>query len=240
MKIKILFIILSSILFTANANTDSLKYKNCSSINISNINLDNLSRNSSRENSYITKKYNFFSAPISHEDEKYCLIINDKNKVIVDAIPTMVRDMCAGEWDRKKNTPVWMADIAGGRGSIDYFYYSADQKLKKLKKLDKSEIQEVIESINCQFSAYTKDDVQELNDSAFYLYQLGYYSESLKILTYVIKLDSNRTVVYLNIADNYLALKNIDQAKKNYVIYAERMKKAGLLHKIPSRVKKYL
>lgn len=240
MKVQTLFIILSSTLFIVNATPNTYKYKNCSSINISNINFGNLSKNSSPEDSYITKKYNFFSSPFSHGDEKYCLIINNKNKVIVDAIPTMVRDMCAGEWDKTKNTPVWMADIAGGRGAIDYFDYSTDQKLKKLKKLDKLGIQEVIESINCQFSTYTKDDVQELNDSAFYLYQLGYYSESLKILTYVIKLDSNRTVAYLNIADNYLALKNTDQAKKNYVIYAERMKKSGLLSKIPSRVKKYL
>lgn len=240
MKVKILFILLSSVLFTANANSESLKYKNCSSINLSNTSVSSLSNVIPPEYLYSTKKYIFFTAPVVNEDERYCLIINKKNSVIVDAIPTMLRDMCGGKWDKTKDVPVWVVDVAGGRGAVDSFNYSTAQKLKKLKKLNKPEIKDIIDNINCQLSTYTKEDVQELNDSAFYLYQLGYYNESLKILNYVINLDSSRTVAYLNIADTYLALKNEDQAKKNYIIYAEKMKKLGLVSKIPNRIQKYL
>lgn len=235
-----LFLILSSTIFAVSAEPNILNYRNCSSINLKNADLTLALEDIPTEYSYSNKNYNFMTLPISSTDEKYCLIINNKNKVIIDAIPTMLQGMCGGKWDKKNEKPIWIADIGGGRGSLNYFnYYTAD-KLKKLKNSNSYEIKEIIESINCQLPTYTKIDVPELNDSAFYLYQLGFYKESLNILNHVIKLDSNRTVAYLNLADTYLALKNENQARKKYSIYYKKMEKSGLLNKIPNRIKKYL
>ena len=237
---KTLFILLSSTIFSVHATPDFLSYKNCSPLNLSDANFSLSSKDVFPEYSYITKNYNFLTLPISDQDQRYCLIINNKNKVIVDAIPTMLSGMCAGKWDKQKDLPIWEADVGGGRGTVVYMNYSTSQNLKKLKKSEKLEIDEIIKSINCQLPVYSKNDVQELNDSAFYLYKLGYYNESLSILNHVVKLDPSRAVAYLNIADIYVAQKNELLARKNYAIYYAEMKKLGLLSEVPNRIKKYL
>ncbi|NUG82697.1 tetratricopeptide repeat protein, partial [Acinetobacter bereziniae] len=125
-----------------------------------------------------------------------------------------------GMWDKKEKTPVWVDDIAGGRGLVTYFHYNISNNLKNLNKNNISKIEQQITTLQCQLPFYNIDDVVELNDAAFYLNQLGHPKVSLEILKKVIQLDPNRTVAYLNLADAYLALKNKNQARSNYLIYA--------------------
>lgn len=74
-----------------------------------------------------------------------------------------------------------------------------------------------------------------LNDYAFALQKVGRNSEAIPIFHEVIKLQTNRVVVWINIADSYWALKNYDEAGKNYSEYVLLMTKAGLKAKIPKR-----
>jgi tetratricopeptide (TPR) repeat protein len=237
---KFLLIFLSITCYTAHAEFNLSNYKNCSPIDIDDTKLDLSINTIPKENLYSTKKYRFISLPVANDSGNYCLIINDQNKVIVDAIPKMIENMCGGRWDKKKSEPVWIDDIAGGRGSVIYFYYNTTHALKNINRKDLSAIQGFITTIHCQLSTYTYGDVIELNDTAFYLYQLGYHEASLEILKKVIQLDPNRTVAYLNMADVYLALNNHRQAKQNYLIYANKMKNARLTQQIPKRILKYL
>ncbi|EOR05542.1 hypothetical protein F896_02963 [Acinetobacter genomosp. 15BJ] len=190
---------------------------------------------------YKNNQYNYAAILDASETEMtQCLIVDKNREVILDTIPSMISNSCGGQWDKHSHTPVWMADIGGGKDGVNYFYYLASEQLKQLNKRDVSEIKQMIAGIDCQLSTYRKQDAAELNDSAFFLYQLGYDDASLKFLNHVIKLDPNRTVAYLNRADAYLALKNIGQARKNYMMYADQMKKLGLSNKVPLRIKKYL
>lgn len=237
---NLLFLLFTSTIFSVNAGDLFLHYKNCSPISLDNVKPSMTREEIPSEYLYSNKTYNFMALPITNEDERYCLIINNKNKVIVDAIPTALRGMCGGIWNQKSVNPVWITDVAGGRGSVNNFNYNLALDLKKLNKLDKSEINKILEKINCQLFNYTKDDVLEINDVAFYLYQLGYYKDALRILDHVIELDPNRTVAYLNRADTYMALKNKVKAKKDYLTYYKKMNKLGLSNKIPKRVNDFL
>jgi tetratricopeptide (TPR) repeat protein len=237
---KIIFIVLSSSCFTAHADYNLQDYKNCSFLALdqakSSLSVDKVPE----DYLYKTQKYSFASLPITKNDENYCLIINDKKKVIVDAMPKMFSNICGGKWDKNENKPVWIDDIAGGRGLVTYFQYDISDIFKNIDKKNSSEIAQQIATIDCQHSSYTIDDVVELNDTAFYLYRLGYDKASLNLLKKVIQLDPNRIVAYLNLADVYLALKNQSQARAHYLIYANKMKKSGLSHQIPKRVLKFL
>ncbi|OEY92170.1 hypothetical protein BJD20_08910 [Acinetobacter proteolyticus] len=190
---------------------------------------------------YKNNQYNYAAILDASETEMtQCLIVDQNRKVILDTIPSLISNSCSGQWDKQSHTPVWMADIGGGKDGVNYFHYLASEQLKQLNKRDATEIEQIIESIDCQLPTYQKQDVAELNDAAFLLYKLEYYAESLKVLNQVVQLDPNRTVAYLNRADTYLALKNKAQARKNYMMYADQMKKLGLSNKVPLRIKKYL
>ncbi|WP_068911488.1 tetratricopeptide repeat protein [Acinetobacter sp. WCHAc010034] len=82
--------------------------------------------------------------------------------------------------------------------------------------------------LNCQLPLLSNDSIEEINNSAFYLYKLGYYNESLFFLKNVLKRDPDRVAAYLNIADVYQALNQKEEARKNYKIYYLKMKKLGL------------
>lgn len=237
---RLLFLLFTSTIFSVNAGENFLHYKNCSPINLDNVKPTMTREDIPSEYLYSNKTYNFITLPITKDDERYCLIINNKNKVIIDAIPTALQGMCGGIWNQKSVNPIWVTDVAGGRGSVNNFNYNLAIELKKLNKSNKSEIDQIIENINCQLLTYTKSDILEINDVAFYLYQLGYYKDSLNILDHVIKLDPNRTVAYLNRADTYIALKNKVKAKKDYSNYYNQMNKLGLSNKIPKRVNDFL
>ncbi|WP_287912164.1 tetratricopeptide repeat protein [Acinetobacter sp.] len=237
---KIALFLLSCVCFNVHADYNLLDYTNCSALDLKHAQIGLSLKDISEDYIYRTQKYSFLSVPIAKGNENYCLIINDKNKVIVDAIPKMISNLCGGMWDKQEHTPVWIDDTAGSRGLVTYFHYNSSDVLKNINKNNKSEIKQQIAMLQCQLSFYTIDDVIELNDTAFYLYQLGYHQASLKILKKVIKLDPNRTVAYLNTADVYVALNNQRLAKQNYLIYANNMKKAGLTQQIPKRILKYL
>lgn len=237
---KIAPFLLSSICNYVYANDSFLGYTNCSALDLNHAQVSLSLKDIPKDYIYRTQYYSFLSLPIAKGNENYCLIINDKNQVIVDAIPKMLSNTCGGMWDKKESTPVWVDDIAGGRGLVTYFHYNISNSLKNLNKNNISKIEQQITTLQCQLSSYNIDDVVELNDAAFYLNQLGHPKVSLEILKKVIQLDPNRTVAYLNLADAYLALKNQSQAQSNYLIYANKMKKSGLSDQIPKRIFKYL
>lgn len=214
-------------------------YKNCTGLSLESLRIKNHSDFSVLD-SYKENGYNYSVILNNVQNEKTeCFVINNR-KVILDIIPSIVRDSCSGQWDQSAKSPVWMSDIGGGKDGVNYFYYSSSNKLKKLSYNNNKEINEINENIRCQIDSYTKDDVRELNDSAYYLYKLGRFNDSLEILNKVIDLDPNRIVAYLNLADVYIALKNEGLAKENYLIYSKKMKKAGLSNKIQNRVLKFL
>lgn len=214
-------------------------YKNCTGIPIE----KNFKFNSNFTvfDSYKRNEYDY-SIIIDKTNKKSteCLVINNNRKVIVDIIPSLVSRHCGGQWIQNKNIPVWASDIGGGKDGVEYISYSTDENLKRLNNEDYEEIQQIIDSINCQINLYTKKDIRELNDTAFFLYKMGRLNESLSILNKVIDLDPKRTVAYLNLGDVYMSLKKEELARKNYLIYSELMKKNGLENKIPVRIRKYL
>lgn len=239
-SIKLMVFSLCWVSCAAFANLDIQHYKNCTGSQ-----LKALQANSTlfflTIDAYKNNQYNYAAIlDVSETEMTQCFIVDQNRNVILDTIPSMISNSCSGQWDKQSHTPVWMADIGGGKDGVNYFHYLASEQLKQLNKRDVSEIQQIVGSIDCQLSTYRKQDAAELNDSAFFLYQLGYDDASLRLLNHVIKLDPNRTVAYLNRADAYLALKNIGQARKNYMMYADQMKKLGLSNKVPLRIKKYL
>ncbi|UUM27424.1 tetratricopeptide repeat protein [Acinetobacter colistiniresistens] len=191
--------------------------------------------------SYQNHQYHYSAVLDRFETEMtQCFVVDNNRKVILDTIPSLISNSCSGQWDKKSKTPLWMADIGGGKDGVEYFPYLPSEQLKQVHKSEVSGIRQIIKSIDCQLSTYQKQDAAELNDAAFFLYQMGYYDDSLRLLKHVITLDPNRTVAYLNRADVYFALKNLGQARKNYMIYADQMKKSGLSNKVPLRIKQFL
>ncbi len=241
-KIVYSFLFIDSIFVgcLSHAEVNVKNYKNCTGIPQENLNIKSNSVFSAID-SY--EKYNFkYSVilDISDKSSTECLVVNNNAKVILDVIPSIVTGTCNGQWNQNANSPIWMSDVGGGKNGIDNIYFLPSEKLKKLSHKDKIEIGQVVENINCQMDSYAKGDIRYLNDSGYFLYNLGYFNDSLRVLNKVIFLDPNRTVAYLNLADVYKALKNENKAKENYLIYIDKMKKMGLDDKIPHRVKKYL
>lgn len=74
------------------------------------------------------------------------------------------------------------------------------------------------------------------NDLAFYLEQVDSNKEAVYLLKVILQKFSNRTVAYINLADAYWKLDEIDLAKAAYRKYVELMIINGLENKIPSRV----
>jgi tetratricopeptide (TPR) repeat protein len=80
-------------------------------------------------------------------------------------------------------------------------------------------------------------NVEEANNLAFVLEGKKSYHQSIYILQAIIKQFPNRVVAYLNLADAYWGLGNIEEAKKYYEKYISLMKSQGKdLTKIPLRV----
>ncbi|NIE95872.1 tetratricopeptide repeat protein [Acinetobacter sp. Tr-809] len=239
-SIKLIVFSLCLMSTTSYADLDIKNYKNCTGLPLVELN-DHPNRVFSIIDSYQSDHFNYSTVlDRSNTEMVQCYVTSNDRKVILDTIPSMISDSCSGQWDKTSKSPVWMADIGGGKDGVNYFHYLSSEQLKQLNKSNVSEIKQIVEGIDCQLSSYKEQDVAELNDAAFFLYQLGYYDDSLRLLNHVIKLDPNRTVAYLNRADTYLVLKNVGKARKNYMMYADQMKKLGLSNKVPLRIKKYL
>ncbi len=90
----------------------------------------------------------------------------------------------------------------------------------------------IIEYLYCY--PVSKKNIQRYNDLAFYL---NNNDLSLYILFNIIRIEPERTVAYLNIADNYYKLGNGVEAKKNYKKYIKLMKNQKKnVEKIPKYV----
>lgn len=220
------------------ANFDLIDFKNCSLLKVEQFKTDIPTDEIPNNYLFKSKKYSYAAVPVSYENETMCLIVDKKNKIIIDSIPIPTSGLCQGEWDNKQNYPIWRAYTQGGRGKSELFHYSTSHNLKDYKRSNKVEINDAIDSLSCQLPSLSNDSIEEINNSAFYLYKLGYYNESLFFFKNVLKRDPDRVVAYLNIADVYQALNQKEEARKNYNIYSLKMKKLGLTKKIPDRVSK--
>jgi len=238
---KITFIFFLSIAINHSyANFDLIVFKNCSLLKIDQFKADIPMDEIPNNYLFKSKKYSYAAIPVSYENETMCLIVDNKNKIIIDSIPVPTSGLCQGEWNNKQNYPIWRAYTQGGRGKSELFHYSTSHNLKSYTRSNKVEINDAIDSLNCQLPLLSNDSIEEINNSAFYLYKLGYYNESLFFLKNVLKRDPDRVAAYLNIADVYQALNQKEEARKNYKIYYLKMKKLGLTKKIPDRVSRYI
>lgn len=81
------------------------------------------------------------------------------------------------------------------------------------------------------------ENIEESNNVAYFLEQLGAYKESIILLKEILIKQPDRLVAYLNLADAYWGLNNKGEAKKSYQKYIALMKSQGKdLKKIPQRV----
>ncbi|WP_304165685.1 M48 family metallopeptidase [Lonsdalea britannica] len=74
------------------------------------------------------------------------------------------------------------------------------------------------------------------NDYGYFLQENGRYKESIYYLEIVKRRSPHRKAVYLNLADAFWALKDLDNAKLNYKQYLNLMKSSGYEKHVPSRV----
>ena len=84
--------------------------------------------------------------------------------------------------------------------------------------------------------AISTDNLSDYNDIAYWLEQAELYREAIYLLEALLEEHPDRTVAYINIGDAYWGIKNIEDAKKVYIIYIEQMKAKGLENKIPQRI----
>jgi tetratricopeptide (TPR) repeat protein len=89
------------------------------------------------------------------------------------------------------------------------------------------------EEAACPLGAY----LPAVNDYAFYLQEAGNCRDALPIFQRVVKLDSTRTLCYLNLADAEWKLGQKVEAKQDYKRYYDLMVKDRHANLIPERVK---
>ncbi len=83
----------------------------------------------------------------------------------------------------------------------------------------------------------TVDNIDEVNDVAYYLEQSSVFKESVYLLKEILKKDAQRVVAWLNMADAQWGANNKIDAKVSYQKYLALMKSQGKdLSKIPTRV----
>lgn len=88
-----------------------------------------------------------------------------------------------------------------------------------------------------KISTIKLQNIEKSNDIAYYLEEAKIYDEAIFILENIIKKEPVRVVAYLNLADAYWGLENIEKAKNNYEKYISLMKNQKKdLSKIPQRV----
>lgn len=227
-------------LYGCTADADIGNYKNCTGL--SDDSLDISLKSSFSEIDYYKYGGNYYSVLLrtNVKDLTECIVVNNTRKIILDVLPSIVEHSCSGQWDDKSTKPIWVSDIGGGKDGVEHIYYSSSDRLKQLDITNKNDAKEIYENIECQLDTYVNFDALELNDSAYYLYKMGLYRESIVILNRVIKIDPKRTVAYLNLGDAYLALHNHEISTKYYSIYYNQMKSKKMLNKVPIRVVKNL
>lgn len=98
-----------------------------------------------------------------------------------------------------------------------------------------AKIREIAEKTIIDLSAISSKNVTALNNLGYYYSEAGAYVEALQILSAVTN-RSYRAVAYLNLADTYRYMKNMDTAKFYYRQYITVMRESGKQDKIPQRV----
>lgn len=71
---------------------------------------------------------------------------------------------------------------------------------------------------------FDKENVNIINNLAYYLYLSKSYKNSIYLLNEILQKFPTRTVAYLNLADSYWSIGNQPLAKENYKKYIELMK----------------
>lgn len=114
--------------------------------------------------------------------------------------------------------------------------------LNQLLENSKSNEKLTIENINEVFEneELNTKTLQKYNDIAYYLQQANANDEAIFLLEKIIEKFPNRTVAYINLADAYLGINDIEKAKVNYKKYIELMKQDNKEEKIPKRVLEFL
>lgn len=79
-----------------------------------------------------------------------------------------------------------------------------------------------------------------INDKGYFLAELGYYAEAVKLFEFVVLYHPTRVVTYINLGDSYWDMKEKDKAKEAYEIYMKLMTEDGKQAKIPLRVRERL
>ncbi|OJU73578.1 MAG: hypothetical protein BGO09_05560 [Bacteroidetes bacterium 47-18] len=86
----------------------------------------------------------------------------------------------------------------------------------------------------------TSSTVTGLNNIAYYLEQANSTPAAVMLLEKIIAAFPEREVAHLNLADAYTKLDRPEKAKEHYIRYLQQMRKRGLEHKVPQRVKTIL
>ena len=131
---------------------------------------------------------------------------------------------------------------------IDSILVKKELSPKNLKKSHSTALEyyrkkELRKALN-ELSVYFNDEkylnytsnIDIVNDYAFFLEKNGRYSEAVKVLKFVLSIQPNRVVAYINLADSLYANGNKDEAKAYYDLYIDKMKSNNKKNKIPSRV----
>lgn len=82
----------------------------------------------------------------------------------------------------------------------------------------------------------TGNTVAGLNNIAYYLEQGNSTQAAALLLEKIIAVFPEREVAHLNLGDVYTKQQRPEQAKKQYILYLQQMRKRGLEHKVPQRV----
>ncbi len=230
----------------ANAEPhDYTKYRNCSGEE--DLSLSEMSNPKKIETTAVFNKngYHFetilynYKAKLGSEwvSGSSCTTV-DQNRKIILGVSNGSSTYCGGNWNKTLNHPTWKIwgddSNAGQQEFIPSFMLKSDINSKQ-KKLD-NEIDSIYSNLKCMYQPYAKADIEEINNTAFFLGQLGQPKKAIELLSEVIKLDPNRAVAYFNIADSYMSLGQKDSAIQNYKKYIQLMKTKGLETKIPQRV----
>lgn len=82
-----------------------------------------------------------------------------------------------------------------------------------------------------------KTQIATINNIAYYMERNGMYASAIDLLTKVIAADPERIPAYLNLGDALFKNNENSEARKNYLIYSQKMKQSGKENKIPERVR---
>lgn len=230
----------------ANAKSyDYKKFKNCSGAD--EVTISEMSNPKNIETSMVFNKSGYRFETIMYHykvilgknlvTDSFCTTV-DQNRKIILAVSKGSSTYCGGDWDQALNHPAWKIwgdDSNDGRQELIPSFI-LEKIIDSTQKQTGSEIDSFYLNFKCMYQPYNKADIEEVNNTAFYLSQLGQPKKAIELLNEVIKLDPNRAVAYFNIADSYMGIGQKDLAIKDYKKYVQLMKAIKLDKKIPKRV----